>query len=254
MLKLRKADTGRALVMGHRGAEALAPENTMAAFEAGLKAGADILELDAQITADGRVVVFHDFTLGRKTLDPRWVRDVTWEEIRQLDVGSWFDPRYADQRAPLLEEVLAWAKGRVPLCIDLKTGFALNHRLEERVVELVERHQMVDQVVVIAWDQFALRRVKALNPEMATGVTLCGRFVDLIPLARSLQVDWLSLWWEHTTADEIAQAQEAGLAINLVMFLPDYAEAVRLGVDIVGARDPGQAKATLRDLGVLALW
>jgi glycerophosphoryl diester phosphodiesterase len=237
--------------MGHRGAEALAPENTMAAFEAGLKAGADILELDVQLTADDRMIVFHDFTLSLKTPDPRWVRDVTWEEIRQLDVGSWFDPLYADQRIPLLEEVLAWAKGRVPLCIDLKTGFAFNHRLEEKVVKLVERNQMVDEVVIIAWDQFALRRVKALNPEMATGVALCGRFVDLIPLARSLQVNWLSLWWEHSTSEEIAHAQDVGLAVNLVMFLPDYAEAVRLGVDIVEARDPGQAKAALRDLGVL---
>ncbi len=251
MLKLQKADTRRTVVLGHRGAEALAPENTMAAFEAGLRAGADMLELDVQLTADDRVIVFHDFTLGRKTSDPRWVRDVTWEEIRQLDVGSWFDPRYTDQRVPLLEEVLAWAKGRVPLCIDLKTGFAFNHRLEERVVELVERNQMVDQVVIIAWDQFALRRVKALNPEIATGVALCGRFVDLIPLARSLEVNWLSLWWEHSTPEEVAQAQEAGLAINLVMFLPDYAEAVHMGVDIVEARDPGQAKAALRDLGVL---
>jgi glycerophosphoryl diester phosphodiesterase len=237
--------------MGHRGAEALAPENTMAAFEAGLKAGADILELDVQLTADDRVIVFHDFTLSLKTPDPRWVRDVTWEEIRQLDVGSWFDPHYTDQRIPLLEEVLVWAKRRVPLCIDLKTGFAFNHRLEEKVVQLAERNQMVDEVVIITWDQFALRRVKALNPEIATGVALCGRFVDLIPLARSLQVNWLSLWWEHSTYEEIAQAQDAGLAVNLVMFLPDYAEAVRLGVDIVEARDPGQAKATLRDLGIL---
>ena len=239
------------MVMGHRGAEALAPENTMAAFEAGLKAGADMLELDAQLTADGRVIVFHDFTLGRKTPDPRWVKDITWDEIRHLDVGSWFDPCYADQRIPLLEEVLAWAKGRVLLCIDLKTGFALNNHLEEKVVELVERHRMVDEVVIIAWDQFALRKVKALNPEIATGGVLCGRFVDLIPLARSLEVNWLSLWWEHSSAEEIAQAQEAGLAVNLVMFLPDYAEAVRLGSDIVEARDPGQARAALRDLGVL---
>jgi glycerophosphoryl diester phosphodiesterase len=237
--------------MGHRGAEALAPENTMAAFGAGLKAGADMLELDAQLTADGRVIVFHDFTLGRKTPDPRWVRDVTWDEICQLDVGSWFDPQYADQRVPLLEEVLAWAKGRAPLCIDLKTGFVFKHRLEEKVVELVERHRMVDEVVIIAWDQFALRRVKALNPEIAIGVALCGRFVDLIPLACSLEVNWLSLWWEHSSAEEIAQAQKAGLAVNLVMFLPDYAEAVRMGVDIVEARDPGQAKAALRDLGVM---
>ena len=249
MLELRKTETGRALVMGHRGAEALAPENTMAAFETGLKAGADILELDVQITADEQVIVFHDFTLGRKTPDPRWVRDVTWEEIRQLDVGSWFDPRYADQRVPLLEEVLAWAKGRVLLCIDLKTGFTFNLRLENRVVELVKRNQMVDEVVIIAWDQLALLRVKALNPEVATGVALCGRFADLIPLARSLEVNWLSLWWEHSTSEGIAQAQEAGLAVNLVMFLPDYAEAVRLGVDIVEARDPGQAQAALRDLG-----
>ena len=251
MLKLRKADTGRVLILGHRGAEALAPENTMAAFEAGLKAGADILELDVQLTADGRVIVFHDFALGRKTSDSRWVRDVTWEEIRQFDVGSWFDPRYADQRVPLLGEVLAWARGRVPLCIDLKTGFAFNHHLEKRVIELIEQNQMVEEVVIIAWDQFALRRVKALNPEIATGGILCGRFVDLIPLARSLEVNWLSLWWEHSTSEEIAQAQEAGLAVDLVMFLPDYTEAVRLGVDIVGARDPGQAKAALQDLGAL---
>jgi glycerophosphoryl diester phosphodiesterase len=251
MLKLQKTDTGRALVMGHRGAEALAPENTMAAFEAGLKAGADILELDVQLTADGQVIVFHDFTLGRKTPDPRWVRDVTWKEIHPLDVGSWFDPRYADQRVPLLEEVLVWAKGHVPLCIDLKTGFAFNRRLENRVVELVERNQMADEVAIVAWDQIALLRVKALNPEVATGVALCGRFVDLIPLARSLEVNWLSLWWEHSTSEEVAQAQEAGLAVNLVMFLPNYAEAVRMGVDILEARDPGQAKAALRDLGIV---
>ena len=75
MLDLSNPQTQRTLVIGHRGAEALAPENTWAAFRAGYEAGADVLEVDVQLTRDGEAIIYHDFTLWPKLRDPRWIRD-----------------------------------------------------------------------------------------------------------------------------------------------------------------------------------
>ena len=101
-----RPEQGWVLIVGHRGAEALAPENTWAALQAGYEAGADLLELDVQVTRDGEAIVFHDFTLQPKLGDPRWVRDLAWGELQGLDVGSWFGPDFRGERIPRLADVL----------------------------------------------------------------------------------------------------------------------------------------------------
>src|SRR5690606_41494206 len=93
-------------VYGHRGAAAVAPENTMASFIKALEAGADGIELDFQMTKDGHLVVIHDQTLMRTAGKDGWVKDHTLAELRQLDAGSWFDARVAGERIPTREGVL----------------------------------------------------------------------------------------------------------------------------------------------------
>ena len=239
--------SNRILIIGHRGAEALAPENTWAAFRAGYKAGADLLELDVQLSRDGEAILYHDFTLF-KLGDPRWVRDLTWEELRRLDVGRRFGPQFAGERIPRLAEVLAWARHRVALWVDLKHGFQApdDDRLEMTALALIEEAGMADQVIISSWDQVALVRVHARRPDIPLAVNLRQRVADPVGAVRHTNARWIVVYWPQVDRPTVARLQEAGLATCLVnLFTGDYREAQRLGVDAVSAPDPGAARAAL---------
>ena len=140
----------------------------------GYEAGADLLELDVQLTRDGEAIVYHDFTLWPRFRDPRWVRDLSWDDLASLDVGSWFAPAFSGERIPRFADVLQWAQGRVPLWVDLKHGFAdpEDDRLEMAALDLIEGAGMDDQVVISSWDQVALARLKTRSPDLPLAVNL----------------------------------------------------------------------------------
>ena len=240
--------SGRILVIGHRGAEALAPENTWAAFQVGYEAGADLLELDVQLTRDGEAIVFHDFTLQPKFGDPRWVRDLAWDEFRGLDVGSWFGPKFAGEHIPRFEDVLAWARSRVALQVDLKHGFQApaDDRLEMAALDLIEAADMAEQVVISSWDQVALARIRARCPDIALAVNLRERVPDPVAQIAPTGARWTTLFWPQADQPTVARLQQAGLLVNLAnLFTGNYAEVLRLGVDAVTAGDPGAARAAI---------
>ena len=107
-------------IIAHRGYRQKYPENTLAAFQAAMAAGAQMIELDVMLSRDRRPVVVHDDTLERTTNGTGAVKDFTLEELKKLDAGSWFEPRFADQRLPELSEVLALAGGRTRVNIEIK--------------------------------------------------------------------------------------------------------------------------------------
>jgi glycerophosphoryl diester phosphodiesterase len=238
----------RVLVIGHRGAEALAPENTWAGLSRGYDAGADLLEVDVQLTSDGEAIVFHDFTLQPKLGDPRWVRDLAWDELRGFDVGRWFGPSFSGERIPRFAEVLDWARGRVALWLDLKHGFdyADAGRLEATVVDLIEAAGMEDQVLISSWDQVALARIRARKPEIPLAVNLRQRVPDPVGQVTPTGARWVTLFWPQADRWAVDRLQRAGLIVNLAnLFTGDYSEAQRLGVDAVTAGDPAAARAAL---------
>ena len=248
MNRLAENRPGHVLIIGHRGAEALAPENTWAALEAGYQAGADLLEVDVQLSRDGQAVVFHDFSLQPKLGDPRWVRDLAWEELQDVDVGSWFGPQFAGQRIPRLVEVLAWARDRLPLWVDLKHGFVApdDDRLEMTALGLIEAAGLVERVVISSWDQVALARIKARQPEIPLAVNLRPRVPDPAEQVARTGADWVVVYWPQVDRQTVAQLQAAGLTVVLTnLFTADYAEATRLGVDALSAKDPAAARAAL---------
>ncbi|HMQ31750.1 MAG TPA: glycerophosphodiester phosphodiesterase [Chloroflexaceae bacterium] len=142
------------LIIAHRGASAYAPENTMAAFELARRQGADMIELDVQPTADGRLAVFHDDTTERWDGRPRPVAACSLAELGRLDIGG--------ERVPALEEALAFAA---------ETGIALNVELKAagtatRCAALVREHGVVERVIVSSFLAVALQELRVAAPEV----------------------------------------------------------------------------------------
>ncbi len=108
-------------IIAHRGASAVAPENSMAAFRKAMEMGADWLELDCRLTRDGRLAVLHDpdiIRIGGRNVE---VVDMDMGDVRALDVGSWFSPVFASERGPALEDVIALADTHIGVYVELKS-------------------------------------------------------------------------------------------------------------------------------------
>jgi glycerophosphoryl diester phosphodiesterase len=154
-------------VTAHRGFSGKAPENTLAAFRAAIDAGCDMVELDVHLSRDNQVVVIHDDTLERTTSGRGSVADRTYEELKLLDAGSWFDPRFSGERIPALAEVLLMARNKILVNIELKKGKNFPYTMEEladRTLREVEIAGMLDQVLFSSFDRAAIDRIREKNP------------------------------------------------------------------------------------------
>jgi glycerophosphoryl diester phosphodiesterase len=147
-------------VVSHRGEHLAHPENTLPAFEAAIDAGADFFELDVRTTSDGRLVLIHDGTVNRTTGGTGKVRELTFDQIRALDAGAKFDPRFTDTKVPTFEEGLNLAHGKIGVYVDCK---------ELSPVDLVAALKKADMLknVVIYGDPGFLKGVLALEPSLA---------------------------------------------------------------------------------------
>jgi glycerophosphoryl diester phosphodiesterase len=168
------------LGIAHRGASGRAPENTHAAFAAALELGAEAIELDCQLTADGEVVVIHDETLERTTDGEGSVGDWTAAELAALDAGAWFAAEFAGERIPRLADVLAQLRNRVTLDIEIKSARDLGV-IEPKLAALIAAEQATEWVVFSSFHSEAVRTMRALAPWARLGV-LC----DEDPRARGL--------------------------------------------------------------------
>src|SRR4051812_12709361 len=153
-----------ALVAAHRGCSQDAPENTLAAFSRALDVGADLVEFDVHVSADGDVIVIHDDKVDRTTNGSGEVARLRTEEIKTLDAGSWFSDAYAGEPVPLLDEVLDLLKGRAVPLIEIKAKRKKAPDCGARVIEALRRHRMLDEAVVICRDVERSREVSAASP------------------------------------------------------------------------------------------
>jgi glycerophosphoryl diester phosphodiesterase len=231
---------GRPRVNAHRGAMSYAPENTFAAFERAIELGADIVELDVHLSADGEVVVIHDHDLARTTDGQGIVSEKTLAELKTLDAGRHFGPEFAGQRIPTLDEVLAWGKGRCVLDVEIKGGPWPYPGIEQKVVDLIRGHGMTDQVIVISFDHRRVAGVKALAPEIAAGTLFgCGP-VDLVAVGQAAGADAILPPWIYVDARTVERAHAAGLSVHPWETRdPDEMDRlIGLGVDSICSNQP----------------
>jgi glycerophosphoryl diester phosphodiesterase len=233
-------------VIGHRGASALAPENTLAAFRLAGELGAGFIEADMRATRDGAVVALHDAAVDRTTSGRGLLARFALDELRELDAGSRFSPRFAGERVPTLEEILDWSlRARLGLFLEIKDepagGFL------EALVAGLDRAEGRESAVVISFDPEALRAIRRLEPRAATGLLFDAALPD--PVGSAAKAGAATLLPRHDLADAgvVERAHRAGLAV-VAWTVNESAETRRLaalGVDGIMTDRPDRLIAAL---------
>ncbi|MFF0828548.1 glycerophosphodiester phosphodiesterase [Brevibacillus sp. NPDC003359] len=202
------------ICMAHRGWSGKAPENTMTAIRLALAEPAiKGMEIDVQLTRDGVPVLIHDFTLERTTNGRGLVMDHTLAELRELDAGSWFGDKFAGERIPTLEEVLIAVKGRCTLNIELKATSDMYPGIAEKVLALVEKHGMKQEVYLTSFDHDLIRHVRTLDQEVQTGLIVYGRPVLMLEQMEAAGATILSMGYPFLTRELTVAAIEKGFKV-----------------------------------------
>lgn len=169
----------RPIILAHRGDLAHAPENTIPAFSQAIAKGADGVELDAKLTADGHVIVFHDTTVDRTTNGKGKVASFALDEIRKLDAGSWFDSEFANTKVPLLEEVFETIGKDKLINIELTNYSTRNDGLTQKVCELIKKRNNQAQIIFSSFFASNLKIAEQMLPEIPRGLLAMPGLVGL---------------------------------------------------------------------------
>lgn len=165
----------RTAIFAHRGFSAAFPENTMVAFDAAEKLGVDGIELDVQLTKDGQLVVIHDSTLERTTSGTGNVADFTVAQLKQLSAGAWFASCFQNERVPLLEEVLEWAKGnKLKINVELKSTADQRERMLRKIIEMVGASGIANRIILSSFDHELIFRLAKELPKVETAAITLG--------------------------------------------------------------------------------
>jgi glycerophosphoryl diester phosphodiesterase len=233
------------LVVAHRGSSDSAPENTLAAFSRAVADGADAFELDARITSDRKVVVFHDQTLARTAGGRGRVSDTTAASIRGLSAGAWFSEEFADERVPLLEEALHIAGGGTGVNIELKFDSRREHPgpLVRRVRDIVRGFRHRESLLVSSFHHGALALLRSVAPDIDTGILVYPPGVPTtsgVRLARRIGALYLIYSGGNIRESFVVRARMEGLrtleyTVNGPVRLK---RALKFGLDGVITNDP----------------
>lgn len=242
-----RLNSSRPLVIAHRGASGVAPENTLAAFSLAVALGADGVEMDVQMSADGEPVVIHDSRVNRTTSGTGRVSRLTLDQIKRLDGGSWFErrlsrhpraraiiarisaeggsvpPCYSGEPVPSLGDVLALLKpaGLKRIYVELKGGPQTKQALLRSVLELVREHGLVSSTTVLSFDHDIVRDVRKSSDQVRTAALFPARgrrlmsTRSIIRSAESAGVDEVALHYGLATRRSVAALHERGLSVSV---------------------------------------
>lgn len=217
-------------LMAHRGASGIAPENTLASFRKCLEYSPEWIELDVHATQDGQIVVMHDGTVDRTTNGSGAIADLTFDEIRQLDAGSWFGAEFAGEPVPLLSEVVALVGQRSRLDVEIKGGPDLP-ATAAAVVDILRAGGILGLSEISSFDLVALVAVQKLTTEPE--IALITGDAAHLALCREHGFGWLNLHFGGVTAELVQEAHAAGIGIAAwtIDDLARWEEFKALGVD-----------------------
>jgi glycerophosphoryl diester phosphodiesterase len=232
----------KTVIMAHRGSSTVAPENTMAAIKQAIADGADWVEIDVQETADGDVVVTHDSDFMKQAGVALKIWNATRAELKEIDIGTWFDPTFKDERVPTLHEVLTECKGKIRVNIELKY-YGHDDKLEQRVVEIVEALDMASNVVVMSLKTDAVRKMKALRPTWKVGQLMSVSAGDL----QNIEADFVAVNASFADRRFVRSVHNIGKEVYVwtVNDAPSMSAMISRGVDGLITDKPALARSVL---------
>jgi len=226
----------RVLVSGHRGASGLAPENTTVAILKAAEYNVDLTELDVQETKDGRIILLHDDDLKRTTNDSGVIWEKNWADLQSVDAGSWKGAEFSGEPIPLLTTIIDTVRGKIKLNIEIKIN---NHqeKIEQRVVNIIEKKDFIDQCVVTSFNRATVEKVKDLNPKIKVGL-IFGK----MPKEDIFNTRWelLSVRHKLVTKEFVEKAHQANKEVH-VWTVDDpklMKKLISLGVDCIITNRP----------------
>lgn len=226
-------------IIAHRGAAGKAPENTLASIRQAVKDSTDWVEIDVQETIDGKIVVIHDSDFMKLAGVDKKVWNGSLKELQEIDIGSWFDPKFSTERIPTLADVLEEVRGKARLLIELKY-YGHDQQLEQRVVDIVEQAGMVDDVAIMSLKHEGIQKFQALRPNWSTGLLLTKAIGNL----SKLDVDFLAVNTAMATSGFIRRTQSAGKQVYVwtVNDQVSMSRMMSLGVDGIITDEPELAR------------
>lgn len=232
------------MVTAHRGDQATAPENTLAAFQAAIDSGADFIELDVTETKDGVLVILHDDSLQRTASLDKNIWEVTYAETQELDVGSWYSEKFAGERIPTLEEVIQLCRDKIKLNIEMKVTGNESEQFEEKLVDMIVQENFQEQCIVTSFNYETVKEVKKLEPSIQTGPILSGEGWNL---ADYRDMDLFSIHEQILTKELVEEAHSMGMPVHVwtVNDEKDIRHFQEMGVDNIITNYPGKAKELL---------
>ncbi|MEW5786121.1 MAG: glycerophosphodiester phosphodiesterase family protein, partial [Bacillota bacterium] len=240
---------------GHRGAPEAAPENTLSAFTAAVALGAHGVELDVMLSADGEIVVIHDYVLDKTTDGTGPVKDYELAELKRLDAGSWFSDEFAGERIPTLQEVIDALDRSVFLNIEIKSESPATDGLEEAVVQAIARNDLYERVIVSSFNPISLLRVKLADKRIDVGLIYAPDLASylsegwFIPILRP---EALHPRFDMVDEEYMAWAHKKGFRVNVwtVDEAADMARLLDLGVDGIITNRPEIVQQLLAERGL----
>jgi len=225
-------------IIGHRGARAVEPENTLAALERGM-ACADLVEVDLRLTKDGIPVAIHDATVDRTTNGTGPVKGYTIEELATLGAGN-------GERIPTLHEILDLLHGDVGLVVEIKEPGT------EAIIASVLMNRLPERLFLVSFHPGSVAMAKQLLAGADVGLIYSEETGDPVGLARSARADIILPRWDRVSREVVEQAHNAGLLVVpwVLNTEEEFGEAARLGIDGFATDDPCFARRYLEEQGL----
>ncbi|MEZ5428855.1 MAG: glycerophosphodiester phosphodiesterase family protein [Pyrinomonadaceae bacterium] len=258
-------DVNKPLIIAHRGASALAPENTLAAFQKAIDDGAEGIEFDVRLAGDGVPVVFHDPTLGRLGNMAGKVSSYSSADLQRIDVGSWFnlenpekaDSRFSRETIPTLEKLFDFLKGyRGLIYVEMKCRSEEIPTLVRAVGELIGKTDLLPQVIVKSFKLEAVALTKESFPEVYTASLFAPKILNvlhkrkhLLNKAEECRADEISLHYSLATRKLVRRARQRGLPTTIwTADNPRWVKrAFNLDINAIITNNPARLLAERRD-------
>ncbi|MGG4155952.1 glycerophosphodiester phosphodiesterase [Peribacillus muralis] len=238
-------------IFAHRGSKGTHPENTIAAFQKAAETGADGIEFDVHLSADGELIIIHDETLDRTTSLTGFVKDHTAQKLKTGDAGVKFSKQFIGERIPFLDDVFDWAKGNHLLMnIELKTDKLAYEGIEQKVIDAIRHHEMEQRVILSSFNHQSIEKVKLLAQDLERALLFEGIPENLEQILRDKQESGFHPDKNSLTEATNELAKTLGYKIRpwVANEETDIIKLAKMGVDVIMTDYPERAIKTVKSL------